>query len=160
MYLKRDFVSWLYYISFKCKLRWLLHSTCWWYSSIWIYMLNCVLLGLKSLIYCLLMYIFQPISISCAYCCHNWSVSLCYVVTFSNFYSNFYLLIPGKSVPKKDVTDITQRFNIQINNLTQVSRCNRCILYSSCFPGFLSFSMIVSGMVLLGSLKYMYQLHV
>lgn len=31
------------------------------------------------------------------------------------------LLISGKIVPKKDVAEIIQRFNIQVNNLTQVS---------------------------------------
>ena len=32
-----------------------------------------------------------------------------------------YLLVSGKVVPKKDVIEIVRRFNIQVNNLTQVS---------------------------------------
>lgn len=40
------------------------------------------------------------------------------------------VLLSGKVVPKKDVTEVIQRFNIQVNNLTQVRimTCNQDIL--------------------------------
>lgn len=38
-------------------------------------------------------------------------------------YFIYLLWISGKVVPKKEVTEIIQRFNIQVNNLTQVSIC-------------------------------------
>ncbi|KAL8129198.1 hypothetical protein V2J09_018353 [Rumex salicifolius] len=43
-------------------------------------------------------------------------------------------LLNGKAVPKKDITDITQRFNIQINNLTQFLPQDRVCEFAKLTP--------------------------